>query len=214
MSLPVWGALAVFWPHWVCPHSWRRCYTAQAPGCSIGSGPWVVCSSSFWVLHKSADSVGPAFCAFPAQAAQAARSLTGALSPGAVRLLPSAVPASVSTCSSWVPLVSVLGSWSLAVTLPVDVNHQNLRKSVVRNWESVRSLVGDAASGGEFAPFPSPLPPASGGGWAGLPLANSSLELLSLSFVPKQCRPLLSVQPPLAGGGSEHLGYFSAGSCF
>ena len=31
----------------------------------------------------------------------------------------------------------------------------------------------------EFAPFPSPLPPASRGGWAGLPLASSSLELLS-----------------------------------
>ena len=75
--------------------------TAQAPGCSIWSGPCVVCGSSFRVLHKSADSVGPVFCAFPARAAQAARSLTGALSPGAARLLPSAVPASVS---GWVPV--------------------------------------------------------------------------------------------------------------
>ena len=77
-------------------------YTAQAPGCSIGSRPCVACGFSFQVPHKSADSVGPAFCAFPAQAAQAARSLTGALSPvrctlpSAVHLLPSAVPASVS----------------------------------------------------------------------------------------------------------------------
>ena len=30
----------------------------------------------------------------------------------------------------------------------------------------------------------------------------------------KQCRPLLSVPPPLAGGGCQCLGYFSAGSCF
>ena len=29
---------------------------------------------------------------------------------------------------------------------------------------------------------------------------------------PKQCRPLLSVPPPLAGGGCGRQGYFSAGS--
>ena len=40
---------------------------------------------------------------------------------------------------------------------------QNLRKSFVRNWKPVFSLVGDALSGAEFAPFPSPLPLASGG---------------------------------------------------
>ena len=101
---PVWGALTVFRPHWVCPCS-RVCalpiYTAQAPGCSIWSGPCIACGSSFWVFYKSMDSVGPAFCAFPAQAAQAARSLTGALFPRAVHLLPSAVPASVSAaCQS------------------------------------------------------------------------------------------------------------------
>ena len=56
-------------------------YTAQAPGCSIGGGPCVACGSSFPVLPKSTDSVGPAFCAFPAGAAQTARSLMGALSP-------------------------------------------------------------------------------------------------------------------------------------
>ena len=64
----VWGALSVFRPHWVCRRSWvcaLRIYTAQAPGCSIWSGPCVACSSSFRVLHKSADSVGPVFCAFP-----------------------------------------------------------------------------------------------------------------------------------------------------
>ena len=94
---PVCGALAVFRPHWVCPtlglpphwvcsRSRHVCYTAQAPSCSIGSGPWVACGSSFQVLHKSADSVGPAFCAFPSRAAQAARSLTSALSPAAVHL--------------------------------------------------------------------------------------------------------------------------------
>ena len=40
-------------------------YTAQASGCSIWSRPCVECSSSFRVLHKSAGSVAPEFCAFP-----------------------------------------------------------------------------------------------------------------------------------------------------
>ena len=47
--------------------------------------------SGFPVLHKDADSVGPAFCAFPARAAQAATSLTSALSPGAACIVPSTV---------------------------------------------------------------------------------------------------------------------------
>ena len=85
-------------------------YTAQVPGCSIWSGPCVECGSSFPVLHKSADSVAPAFCAFPclscsgsqrlarslprcgasfpsAASGRAARGLR-ALSPGAPRLFP------------------------------------------------------------------------------------------------------------------------------
>ena len=38
---------------------------------------------------------------------------------------------------------------------------QNLRKSLVRNWRPVCSVVGDAVLGAEPAPFPSPLPLAS-----------------------------------------------------
>ena len=70
----------------------------------------MVCGSSFRVLHKVPDSIVPAFCAFPARAAQAARSLTGALSPGAVGLIPPRVPASISARVDRVRLVSVLGS--------------------------------------------------------------------------------------------------------
>ena len=47
----------------------------------------------------------------------------GALSPGAVRLIPSGVPASGSACTDLVHLVSVLGSWPVASTLPEDVDH-------------------------------------------------------------------------------------------
>ena len=66
--------------------------------------------SGFRVPHKGADLVGPAFCAFPTRAAQAARSLTSAVSPGASRLIPSTVPASVSGRSGPVRLVSLPGS--------------------------------------------------------------------------------------------------------
>ena len=76
----VWGALTVFWSHWVCPQS-RVCafpiYTAQGPGCSIWSGPCVACGSSFRVLHKSTDSVGPAFCAFPSLSSSGSQELDG-----------------------------------------------------------------------------------------------------------------------------------------
>ena len=123
----VWVALTVFQPHWVCPHSRMYAlpvYTAQAPGSSICSGPCVVCGSSFPVLHKSADLVGPAFVPSLVRAAQAARGLTGALSLGAVCLLPSAVPPSVSARTSRVPAACVYsGSWPLATTLLADVDH-------------------------------------------------------------------------------------------
>ena len=55
-------------------------FPAQAPGCSIWSGPCVECGSSFSVLHKSADSVAPASCAFPG--------LSGSGSPRLGRPLP------------------------------------------------------------------------------------------------------------------------------
>ena len=62
---------------------------------------------------------------------------------------------------------------------------QNLRKSLVRNWEPVCSLVGGAISGSEFAPFPSPrLLPLAGDGPVLRRLAllwNCSVFLLFLS---------------------------------
>ena len=96
----------------------------RAPGCSIWSGPCIECGSHFRVLHESADSVGPAFCAFPTRAAQAARSLTGALSlvwyAFSTPRSQIQFPLALGGC---VRLVSVLGSWPLAVTLPADVDH-------------------------------------------------------------------------------------------
>ena len=67
-------------------------YTAQAPGCSIWSGPCVECGSSFRVLHKSADSVGPAFCVFPGLSGSGSQRLGHPL-PGRGAPFPSATPA-------------------------------------------------------------------------------------------------------------------------
>ena len=63
-------------------------------------GPCIACSSSFRVLHKSADSVGPVFCAFPGRSSSGSQELDGRTLPGAARLLPSRVPTSVSTHAS------------------------------------------------------------------------------------------------------------------
>ena len=67
-------------------------YTAQAPGCSVWSGPCVECGSSFRVLHKSADSVAPAFCAFPGLTGPGSQRLGRPL-PGCSSPFPSAAPA-------------------------------------------------------------------------------------------------------------------------
>ena len=77
----------------------------------------------FGFSTKSTDLVGPAFCAFPGLSSSGSQELDGRCLPGGVYLIPSAVPASVSARSGPVCLVSVLGSWSLAATLPVDVDH-------------------------------------------------------------------------------------------
>ena len=81
----VWVALTVFQPHWVCPHSRLYAlpvYTAQAPGSSIWSGPCVACGSNFGVCHKSADLVGPVFCAFPSRSSSDPQELDGRTLPG------------------------------------------------------------------------------------------------------------------------------------
>ena len=99
-------------------------YTAQAPCCSIGNGPCVACGSSFRVLHKSADSAGPAFCAFPGRNSSGSQELDEHILPWCSAPYPLCGSSlSFCACTGLVHLVSVLGSWSLAATLPVDVNH-------------------------------------------------------------------------------------------
>ena len=73
-------------------------YTAQVPGCSIGSVPCVACGSSFRVLHKSADSVAPAFSAFPGLSGSGSQELDGHTLPGCGTPFPLCGP-SLSFCA-------------------------------------------------------------------------------------------------------------------
>ena len=208
-SVPVTLGLPLLTAHVLSPSTLLRLQAALQ-----GVGPELCAVPIFGSSTKAQTRLGLRSVPSPAGAAHAARSLTGALSPGAVRLIPSVGPASVSTRAGSVRLCLFWGAGLQPRPFQRLSTIQELRKSFVRNWKPVCSLVGDTVSGAAFAPFPSPLPPASSRGWAGLPPASSSLELLSPSFVPKQCRLILSVQPPLAGGGCKSWGYFSAGSCF
>ena len=75
-----------------------------------GAGPALPAVPVFGYSTKAQTQLHLRFVPSPARAAQAARSLTGALSPGSARLLPSAVPASGSACASRVhapPLLHV-----------------------------------------------------------------------------------------------------------
>ena len=97
-------------------------------------------------------------------AAQATRCLVSAVSPrwGAHRIS-SPIPA--TRFSGWlrarpsqVCYVSLLGSYSLAATLPVDVNHPESQELLVSNRACLQFSRG-CLSGAEFAPFCLWLPP-------------------------------------------------------
>ena len=133
------------------------------------------------VLHKGADSVGPAVCALPRseqlrwQGAWWVRSLG---------LIAIPVPAArFSGCTAGTPSqvchVSLLGSWSLAATLPADADHPESQEVLVSNKPAC-SLVDDASLGLWLPPSGSGCPglPVSSGVWAGC----SRLALLSPLF--------------------------------
>ena len=163
-------------------------YTAQALGCSARNClrwalgwvhfPSLSCSGSgTWVLHKGADSVGPAFCALPRSkqlrwpGVWRARSLW---------LIASTVPAArFSGCKTGSPSqvcrVSLLESWSLAATLPADVDRPESQEVLVSKKPAC-SLVDDASLGPQLPPSGSGCPhlPVSSRGWAGPQPASSA----------------------------------------
>ena len=92
----------------------------RLPAALYGMGPAVECGSSFRVLHKSADSVAPVFCAFPGLNGSGSQGLGRPL-PGCGAPFPSAAPVHAA---GWLPVAwFVLRSWPLAATLPAGVNH-------------------------------------------------------------------------------------------
>ena len=111
-------------------HGWRVCFPHLHRSSSrllYRKQSQVACGSNFRVLHKSADSFGPAFCAFPGRSNSGSQELESALSVGALSPMRSQ-PQFLHALLWCVRLVSVLGSWSLAVTLPADVNHPESQK--------------------------------------------------------------------------------------
>ena len=120
---PVWGALAVFRPHWVCPRLRHVCfprlhcsgsrllYRERALSCVHFPG-LSRSGSGFPVLCKEADSWACVLC-LPRPNSSGSQELDECTLPGAVRLIPSAVPASVS----------LRRFGALAAILPADVNH-------------------------------------------------------------------------------------------
>ena len=113
----VWGALAVFLPHWVCPHPRHVCSPRlhcsgsrllsreQALSCVHFPGP----SSLRFRFLDTPHSVGPAFCAFPVPSSSGNQELDKRTLPRcSTTSLP--IPASVSRCAGPVHHVSLLGS--------------------------------------------------------------------------------------------------------
>ena len=125
MSLACVGRTRVFRPHWVCP-----AHGSVLPPSALlrlqaalqGAGPELRAVPVFGSSTNARTRLGLRSGPSPVGAAQAARSLMSAHSPGAVRLLPSAVPASVSARPSGAPCVSS-GELISGRDPPADVHH-------------------------------------------------------------------------------------------
>ena len=136
----------------------RFLYRLWALGCVHLPGPNISGSGS-QVLHKDADLVGPSFCAFPGEQLR---------EPGAWWAHSPQVQCDFSPPWPRLFLGTLCLFWGADLWLRPSRQMsaiQNLRKSLVRNWKPVCSLVEDDASGVEFASFwlwlapTSPLPP-------------------------------------------------------
>ena len=148
-------------PHLHCSGS-GLLYREQALRCM--HFPGLSCSGSdFQVFHKDTDWAGPVFCAFPGWSSSGSQELEEHTLPWCSVPYPLHGP-SLSFCALvWHTLCLF---WEADFWLQPSRQMstiQNLRKSLVRDWKPVFSLVGDAISGAEFAPILSPLPPEGDG---------------------------------------------------
>ena len=172
----VWGVLAVSPPHWVCHCSWRVCfpslhYSGSRLLCRELSeaGPWLHVLPRSKPLRFRFSGI-PQRCRFvwacvlfPSQvwAAQVIRCLGSTVtSSWGLHLIASPIP-QFSGCTTSAPSqvcrVSLLGSWSLAATLPADVNHPESQEVLVSK-EACLQFGRWCLSGAAIAPF-----------WLGLP---------------------------------------------
>ena len=133
--------------------------------------------SRFRLSTKVQTRLGLRFVPSPVGAAQAARSLTSALSLGAVGLIPSGVPTCFCVRRSGVPCVS---SGDLVSSCEPSGGCQPSRVSGSL-WLEAGSLFavcqGMPSLGLSLPLSPLPLPPASNEGWASPQQASSSLVL-------------------------------------
>ena len=102
----VWGALAVFPPHWVCPHSWHMCFPhLHCLGSRLLYGAWALSCVwfQFWGPPQKRRLGWACVLCLPRRSSSGSQELDGRTLPSVVRLLPSEVPASVSARQSGAP---------------------------------------------------------------------------------------------------------------
>ena len=173
--LRVWGVLTVFQLNWVYPRSWRVCFHGLH-----FSGSRLLCPElseldpglralprskrlKFRDSTKVQTRLGLVLCPSQVRASQVTRCLVSTVIPRwGVHLIASPVPAArFSRCTMGTPSqvcsVSLLGSWSLAATLPADVNHPESQEVLVSNEASLQFGRG-CLSGATIAPFQLWLP--------------------------------------------------------
>ena len=149
----VWGVLAV-----------SRC-TGFAPAHVTFTFP-VYSSQALGCCVRELSEAGHGLCALPRSKGSGSGPSSScdqvlgehSLPRWGVHLITSRVPAArfpgwQRVCLSQVCCVSLLGSWSLAATVPVDVSRPESQEALVSNREPGCSLVKDAIPGSKIAPF-------------------------------------------------------------
>ena len=147
------------------------------------SGPCIECGSSFQVLHNSVDSVAPACCVFPGLSGSGSQRLARVLR-GAAHLFPLQRAAQAGRS------LSVLSPGAARLFPPRPQRAPQVGSQEVFRQElgPVCRVGGGGFSGAEFAPFPSPLPPAS---------SEDGPALLRSFSVPLFCEPPAVVFGPV-----------------
>ena len=127
-----------------------------------GAGPALRAVPVFQYYTKAQIRLGLHFVPSAAREAQVTRSLTGALSPGVVRLLPSVVLASVSAHTSRVCAACVY-SWELASSRdpPGGCRPSRISGSLWLETGGLLQFGRGCHLWGRVCPFPHPPPPAS-----------------------------------------------------